>query len=301
MDTAFILWNVLLSFNKSAHFFFLRAADPSRTRTWYSRVLTTDSGLLLDAIALSGIVGLAFALCWAFPTPFWIAELTVYGIPLTYLLARSESVRAALDLRFLAKAIVFCAVFYTYVGLRYEGWTAPSQFPTIFGVPIEQAAWGALVIPLSIAVAQRFFASPLVGAPLPRTRQIIYVLFVLGLALAVIPPLRNLMAGYVYLKIGLVLYPVIFLLAIRLGRPFIRELFLTGLIFFALHLCFEMLAMHHGYWGFQGEYIGWVQIPGYRIPIEELVFILALSSPTAVAVHGLRSGWKGLPTPLRPR
>lgn len=258
------------------------------------------SNVLVDALVLLATVGLAIAACWVFPTPFWVAEIAVYAPPLAYLVVRFEPVRSALDARFLTKMIVFCAVFYTFVGIRYEGWTGPSAFPTLLGVPIEQAAWGALVIPLSIAVAQRFFASAQLRPPPHRTRQIVYILFATGLALALIPPLRSLMDGYVYLKIGVVLYPVIFVLAIRLGRPFLRELIFTGTIFFALHLCFELLAMHHGYWGFDGEYIGWIQLPGYRIPLEELVFILALSSPTAVAVHALRFGWKGLPTPPRP-
>jgi len=264
------------------------------------QIVLVKAGLLTDALLLLAMTGVTFAICWILPTPFWIAEIAVYAPPLAYLIVRFEAVRASLDPRFLAKAITFCAVFYTYVGIQYQGWTGPSALPPLLGVPIEQATWGALVIPLSIAVAQRFFASPLIGSPLRQTRLIVYGLFVTGLALALIPSLRALMDGYVYLKIGLVLYPVIFLLALRLGRHLLHELVFTALTFFVLHLGFELLAMHHGYWGFHGEYVGWVQLAGYRIPLEELVFILLLSSPTAVAVHALRFGWKGLPTPPRP-
>lgn len=272
-----------------------------RGRAAATRIALDNAGALLDALILLGMVAGAFTVCWILPTPFWVAEFAVYAPPLIYLFARFESVRNALDVSFLTKAIVFCAVFYTYVGIRYEGWTAPSAFPTLLGVPVEQAMWGALVIPLSIALAQRFFASPLVRPPPPLTRLLVYALFATGLAVALIPPLRSLMDGYVYLKIGLVLYPVIFLLAIWLGRPLLRELVLTGLVFFALHLGFELLAMHHGYWGFQGDYVGRLQLAGYKIPLEEFVFIILLSSPTVVAVHALRFGWKGLPTPARPR
>lgn len=277
----------------------LRSAS-SQPQASATRFSLSDASVF-DGLVLLGMALFALTACWIFPIPFWIAELAVFAPPLVYLAVKFESVRAALDATFLTKAIVFCAVFYVSIGIRYGGWTGPSAFPTVFGVPIEQVLWAALVIPLSIAFAQRFFASPLAHAPPPYTRQVVYGLFAAGMALALIPPLRSLADGYVYLKLGLVLYPVIFFLAIPLGHRFLRELLFTGVVFFALHLGFELIALHHGYWAFQGEYIGWLHLFNHRIPLEELVFILALASPTAVAVHGLRFGWKGLPTPPRPQ
>jgi hypothetical protein len=239
-------------------------------------------------------------LCLMTKASFLAAELLVYAPPLVYLVARSEVVRGSLDLRFLAKATVFCAIFYTYVGVRYNGWTSPSALPRPLGVPVEQALWGAMVIPLSVAVNQRFFAKRRDGRPLARSRTLVYSLFLIGLAIAVIPPLRSLMDGFVYLKIGLIIYPLVFALAFRLGRSIWLEIVLTGLVFFIVHTGFELLAMRRDYWGFRGDYVGWVSLFHERIPLEELVFILALSSPCVVAVNALRCNWKQIPTRGRP-
>jgi hypothetical protein len=257
-----------------------------------SRTLA-DAGLVASTILVAGI------LSWTLGASFLVAEIIIYGPPLAYLCTRSATVREAIDMRFAVKAIAFCAIFYTYVGVRHEGWTGPSALPLVFGVPIEQALWGALVIPLSIAVNQHFFAMPTSKPPLHGSRTLVYSLFVGGLAIALIPPLRNLMDGYAYLKIGLVIYPLIFLLALRLDRSLLRELLLTAFVFFCIHLGFELLAMHQGYWGYRGEYVGWVSVAGSRFPLEELVFIIILSSPCVVAVHALRYNWKGVARPCR--
>jgi hypothetical protein len=255
----------------------------------------------VDAAAFAAIVIIAMGACWTLSASFLIAEFAIYGSSLAYLWVRSAAVRDVLEARFLVKATLFCAIFYTYVGVRYEGWTGPSAFPLVFGVPVEQALWGALVIPLSIAVNQRFFAIRKEKPPLPYTRVLVYLLFTLGLAVALLPQLRGVMDGFVYLKIGLILYPPIFILALKLERAFWRELFLTGIVFLCVHLGFEMLAMQYGYWEFGGEYVGWINVFNNPLPVEEVLLIIALSSPCVVAVHALRCNWKGIARPGHPR
>lgn len=256
-------------------------------------------GTATDALALTAIALAALALCWTAGAPFWLADVLIFVPPLAYLCLTHPPARAVIHLRFVVKAVVFCVVFFAFIGIRYGGWTAPSVLPRLFDtVPIEQVLWCVLAIPLTLAVNQRFFAT---NVQVPRSswnRPLVQALFLGGLALAVIPPLRALMQGHVYLKIGLVIYPLLLVLAIRLHRGLARELIGTGIVFAIFNLGFELLAMKHGYWGYSGEYVGWVTVAGYRFPIEELLFIVLLSSPGIVAVHAMRWNWKGLRSPV---
>lgn len=254
----------------------------------------------LDAGVLLAVWGAGFCICWVLAAPFWLADITVYGIPLAYLWITSPPVRAVLEPTFMLKAVVFCIVFFNYVGLRYEGWTAPSAMPLLFGVPTEQALWCVLAIPLVIGLHQRFFASPPRKPPLRGVRPLVYLLFVGGLALAFIPPLRVLMDGHVYLKIGLVIYPLIFVMTLGLGRSVLRGICGIAAVFFALNACFEALALHGKYWSFHGQYVAWVELFGQRVPLEEIVFIITFCAPGIVAVHALRDNWKGMIRPPHP-
>jgi hypothetical protein len=251
-------------------------------------------GKYVDIGFLMATWGFGFLVCWEYATPFWLAEVVVFGVPLLYLVWSSPAARAGLEPAFLVKAIVFCVVFFNYVGLRYQGWTAPSLMPLVFGVPVEQALWCVLAIPLVVALHQRFFAVPLDISPRKGVRPLVYGLFAGGLTVAVLPPLRAMMDGYVYLKIGLLIYPLIGILALRLGRDAWRGILGITAVFLVLNSAFEALALHYGFWSFSGQYVGWIELLGLRLPVEEAVFIITLCAPGIVVVHALRDNWKGI-------
>lgn len=88
---------------------------------------------------------------------------------------------------------------------------------------------------------------------------------------------------YFYLGFGtgLILVPVV-VACVR--RPeLLRPLALLGVLGFYWKACYEIAALRNDWWRFPGEFIGWVELPGYRIPAEELVFWILLFSP-AIAV-----------------
>jgi hypothetical protein len=74
-----------------------------------------------------------------------------------------------------------------------------------------------------------------------------------------------------------------------------RQALAIAVIFTPFVLGFELLALHHGYWSFPGEYVAEVAVLGQRFPLEELVFFVVLSAPAVVALYAVYKNWKGLP------
>jgi len=198
-----------------------------------------------------------------------------------------------MDRAFILRYVLFGIAFFDYLGIRYDAWSSPSDFPLLPGdVPLEHVMWCGFMIVLILAVNQHFFSTSVTVPPAPRNRLIVKAVMFGGLVVALLPPAHPLIADYVYLKIGLFLYPVVLFLALRTNRALARELALTLMVFVPFNLAFEVLAIHNGYWSFSGVYLGWVAFAGQRFPIEELVFTVLLLAPAIVATHALRANWR---------
>jgi hypothetical protein len=237
--------------------------------------------------------GIAF--CWLTRAPWIAANILVLGTPLIYLVARSDEVRKRLRISFILKYVVFVSVFFDYLCVRYGGWSGPTQFPLLpGGVNVEQVTWTALIIPLVLAVNETYF-SRLHHVPQRRyPRTILSIMFFAGFAVAIVPPAHAAMESYVYLKIGLSLYPIVFILAFCVDRSVWREVLPIAIVFGIYNLIFELLALHLGYWSFHGKYVGYVSVEGYRFPTEELVFLVMLCAPAVVATYSLYKNWKDM-------
>jgi hypothetical protein len=251
-------------------------------------------GATADLAAVGAWWIASIGVCWLTGVPWIVANVLVLGVPLAYLLHRSAGVRAALRWTFVGKYVAFVTVFFNYLCVRFGGWGGDSVLPTVAGVNVEQVSWTFLFIALAIACNEAFFVGP--GARRTRRypRTILTIMFFGGFVIALTPPLRELMSGHVYLKVGIGLYPIALLLALTVNVRVIPELVRIMVLFGALNLPFELLALEHDYWTFPGEYIGWVDIAGYRFPVEELVFLVLLCAPAVVATYSLYKNWKGL-------
>ncbi len=251
----------------------------------------------IEAVLLVSWAILTGAALWLVDATWMVANLLLLGAPLALLLVRSAQAKAMIRWSFVAKYVLFITVFFNYLCVTYEAWAGPTLFPTIAKVNLEQVTWTALVIALTLAVNEHFFSRP---APLPpsrMTRPILSAIFFAGFAIALVPALRGGFESYTYLKIGLLLYPVVFFLVAVVVRPALREVVLTGVVMGLFNLGFELLALHNGFWTFPGEYIGKVEVLGYAFPVEEMVFLVCLCSAGVVATYALYKNWKSMSTP----
>lgn len=248
---------------------------------------------LFDALLLTSWVVVLCWVLWLVDATWMIANVLLLTAPLTYILARSARVRAMIRWSFVVKYVLFVTVFFDYLCVRYGAWSGPTLFPKgPGGVNLEQITWTFLIIGLTLAVNEHFFSRQTISPPSSFTRPILSGLFFAGFVVALVPLLRGWLATYTYLKIGLALYPVVFVLVLIVNRPAMREVILTGVVMGAFNLAFELLALHNGFWTFPGVYVGMVEVFGYPFPTEELVFLVCLCSPAVVAAYALYKNWK---------
>jgi hypothetical protein len=256
---------------------------------------TYSAGTWVDLALVAGWWVATIAICWFAAVPWIFANFLVLGVPLAYLLLRSRDLRRRLRAGFIVKYVLFVVVFFDYLAVRYGGWGGPSSLPTLpGGVNVEQITWTALIIPLAIALNEACFPA-VPSAPQRRyPRTILAMMFCSGFVIALAPPLHGLFEGHVYLKIGLSLYPIVFALAILVNPAVWRALVVALVVFGAFNLAFELLALHLEYWSFDGSYVGFVDVAGYRFPVEELVFLVLLCAPAVIATYSLYKNWKGI-------
>ncbi len=253
---------------------------------------------LLDASVLVLWTLVIGATLWLLDVTWMIANGLLMAAPLAYILWRAPQVRPMIRWSFVARFVLFTTVLFDYLCVKYEAWSGPSLFPTVAGVNLEQVMWTILIIPLTLAVNEYFFSRQGSEPPSRITRPILMTYFFSGLAIALLPPFHGWLEDYTYLKIGLLLYPIVFVLVAVVIPSVLREVFLTGLVMAAFNFGFELLALHNGFWTFPGRYIGKVEIFGYVFPTEELIFLVCLCSAGVVATYALYKNWKGMASPF---
>jgi len=256
---------------------------------------------LVDATVLVTWSVAVGAILWLAEATWMIANVLLMVAPLVYILLRAPQVRTMIRWKFVLRFVLFITVFFDYLCVKYEAWGGPSLFPTVAGVNLEQVTWTALIILLALAVNEYFFSRQGAEPPSTVTRPILMAYFFTGLVIALVPPFNAWLADYTYLKIGLLLYPVMFVLVAIVIPSVLREVLLTGFVMSVFMLGFELLALHNGFWTFPGEYVGEVEILGYAFPVEEFVFMVCLCPAGVVATYALYKNWKSMATPFRRR
>lgn len=256
---------------------------------------------LVDATLLITWVVAVGTTLWLLDAAWIVANVLLMAVPLAYILLRAPEVREMIRWKFVARFVLFITVFFDYLCVKYDAWSGPSLFPTIGGVNLEQITWAAFLIPLTIAVNEYFFSRQGSEPPSTVTRPILMTYFFAGFAIALVPPLHYWLVDYTYLKIGLILYPIMFILVSLFIPTVLREVLLTGLVMAVFNLGFELLALHGGYWTFPGEYVSEVTILGYSFPTEEFIFMVCFCSAGVVATYALYKNWKSMVSPFNSR
>lgn len=256
---------------------------------------SSQAAKVLDALVLIAWCVSVGSILWFVDAPWLVANLLLMAVPLAYILIRAPQVRRMMRWRFLAKYTALIVVFFDYLCVKYGVWGGPSLLPRVAGVTIEHVTWTVLIIPLPIAVNEYFFTRQKLTPPSTFTKPIIRGLLVIGLVIAILPPLHGWLSNYTYLKIGLMLYPIVFLLVAVAVPSALREVFLTGVVMGLFNFGLELLALHHGYWTFPGTYVGKVRIFAATFPVEELTFYILLCSAGVVATFALYKNWKSIP------
>jgi len=65
----------------------------------------------------------------------------------------------------------------------------------------------------------------------------------------------------------------------------IQNMTLTGVYFFILYFCIEMIAVSNRFWIYPGKYMGWVSIFDVSFPFEELFFWMMLYAICVVSYY----------------
>ena len=251
--------------------------------------------LVVDAAVAGGLFAVGSGLCWLFRLNWAVANFLLLLLPAGYLIARSPRARHVISAVFVTKFVLFTVVFFNYLCKRFGGWDGPTAFPfDLQGVLIEEILWMGFYIPFVLTINEHFFASNDVGKPRRIVRTLISIMFFAGFVAVLVPQLRAFFSTYTYLKVGLVLYPPVFVMAIAVNRRIVRELLLTGLVAGVVCLVWEIIGLRNGFWHFPGTYVGHVGIVGYVFPVEELVFLILLSGPSVVATYSLYKNWKSI-------
>lgn len=212
-----------------------------------------------------------------------ITILLFYGFPSIWLSLRTP-LRVKKTLIFTSLLAIPFGIIIDYFGTKDQSWFIPmSIFPSrLFGIiPYEDIIWGFLVIYSTIIFYEHFLEKGKHKLIDKRMKYIIWpVLIVLILFLSTMFLNQEILTlKYAYMWIGstLILIPSITFLSFfpKLISKYIK----TASYFFVLSLLFELTALQLNQWTFPGNnFIGWVQLLNFKIPLEELFFFLVMTS-----------------------
>ena len=106
-------------------------------------------------------------------------------------------------------------------------------------------------------------------------------IFILILILALSSVPVNIPYFYLALGISMVLIPI---LVVLFEFPVLFDRIMKGTMYFAyLYLLLDLTEIALGHWTYPGQFIGWVDIIGIRIPMEEFFFWIMFGGATIIS------------------
>jgi hypothetical protein len=240
------------------------------------------------------LFGIGLAIAWTAHLPWLVTNPLLFGVAPAYLAATSARARRGVSWAFVPLLAAFGVGTLGYIGELYGGGRSATVLPWRFpgGVVFEEVEWTALFFAGILVVNERFFATPFTPPVRQWAKVALIAQFYLTFLVFSVPALNAPFRDHVYIKACPPVQLPVIAMALLVNRAVWREMLCTAAVVTACMLPFEVLALHKGYWVFGGQYIGLVPLAGYRIPVEELLFMVLGSGPAVVGAHAVWKNWR---------
>jgi hypothetical protein len=236
----------------------------------------------IDILFLILFPAIAVVLSLALRTNFLLTTLIFFGAPAIYFSYRTKH-RVAKTALFSFIWTVPLVIFVDYIATINGAWFVPhTVFPfRLFGaIPLEDFVWMFLATFNILIFYEHFLDKGKQELVDKRMKYLIWPLFVILLVffLTLLTRPELLVIPYAYLWIGVIFsfLPSVTFLSFfpRLLSKYVK----TASYFFVVGIIFELTGLHLNNWKFvdNGNFIGWVELFGYRFPFEEFFFLFVI-------------------------
>ena len=247
--------------------------------------------LRFDLLVVLGIIVAAIPLVVYFQVRFLTSTFFFFIIPSVYLLIR----KAKRIKRILLASFLFGVLFtfpFDFLAEFNNAWRWPAKenllFPyLIFGiVPVDVMIWYFFWTFSIFVFYEHFFEHDRSDKISPHFKFALYPILAASAGLFILFAINPniLKFTYAYLLLGLVaLLPFLFI--IRREPAFLPKFLKVNLFFIFLYVSFELTSLKLNHWHFPGQYIGTVNLLGFRFPFEELFFWILMSSTVVLSYY----------------
>lgn len=218
----------------------------------------------------------------------YFSSLLLFGLPTAIWLSYRTQHMIKRSLVFsLLFAIPFSIVL-DYIAHADGSWQiTKSAFPRIFElVPLEDVVFAVIIVFNFVMFFEHFMHHGKHKLMEPKMKYLnIILFFMLAVFLAVysINP-AFLVIPYAYFWTGIIALLTPLLIYLSNSPQNINKFLIVSAYFFFVILALEYVALSLDYWSFPGtNFIGWIDIFGLKMPIEELFFFLGIWSISCLA------------------
>lgn len=214
---------------------------------------------------------------------FLTSAFLFFGLPSIWLSFRNRDLVKKVFLFSLILSIPFTTII-EYIAVIDGAWFIPGSFFSVwfFGViQIETYIYGFMMVYAIVIFYEYFIDKGKNELFSERMRHFSFILFaVLMLFCAIFFKNSGLLnINYAYFWIGLFLIILPIILCFFNFPKFVLKYAKVAIYFLVLNTLHEMVGLELGQWTFPGSnFIGWVDLWKYKIPIEEFIFFLVLIS-----------------------
>ena len=225
-----------------------------------------------------------------FKANFLQSILLFFGLPSLWLSIRTPHKIKKTFLFSLILSIPF-GVFIDYIAILDASWYVPTTvFPfRLLGiVPIEDLIWGFFIIYSTVIFYEHFLDKGKHNLVDKKMKYLVWPLVILLLCffMVLVTKPELLVIPYAYFWVGTLFFflPTVTFLSFfpRLLSKYVK----TASYFFLLSALAEFTGLQLNQWTFPGNnFIGWVELFGYRFPFEEFFFWFIMGSISILSYY----------------
>ena len=234
-------------------------------------------------------LSLVLAVCVSFGLhlPLLFSLVLFYGVPALFFSYRNPHlISRAVEFSLISTVFFFLI---DYIAVRDGAWFVSTIFPFRFLsiLPIEDFVWLFLGVYCMVMFYELFD-----DKGYHKKRSLVkYLLFIVALFVLLFLILffyfpTSLHIPFAYYWIGVVFGVLPIVVILWKYRPLRTKFFRTAIYIFVVHIAFEYTALKLGYWSFPGKnYIGWLNVGGVQVPVEEFLIWITLGSMTILSYY----------------